>query len=133
MRIHSICLQVLGCALFVTSFLYLARSQRHEASNLGQRDWPVWGGAPDNQHYSPLAQINRDNVKQLQVAWTFDSGEKGGLQTSPLIVDGKLFGITPTQKIFAVNAATGERLWMFDSGIQGLQPDRGLAYWTSGN
>jgi quinoprotein glucose dehydrogenase len=97
------------------------------------QDWAVWGGGPENSHYSRLAQINRANVKRLEVAWSFDTGEEGGLQTSPIIVDGVLYGITPTQKIFALNAATGELLWKFDSGIKGLQPDRGLAYWASGN
>jgi len=132
MRSYSALAQVLGCTLIITSLIYATGAQRHESAAAGQQDWPVWGGA-DNQHYSSLAQINRSNVKQLQLAWSFDTGEKGGLQTSPLIVDGKLYGISPTQKIFALNAATGERLWSFDSGIKGMQPDRGLAYWSDGN
>jgi quinoprotein glucose dehydrogenase len=101
-----------------------ATDQRH--------DWPAYGGSAENDHYSSLAQINRGNVKQLAVAWTFDTGEEGGLQTSPIIVSGVLYGITPTQKIFALDAATGKRRWKFDSGIKGTQPDRGLAYWTDG-
>lgn len=96
------------------------------------RDWPVWGGGPENMHYSPLNQINRGNVKTLVTAWMFDSGEQGGLQTSPLIVVGVLYGITPTQKIFALDAGSGNLLWKFDSGINGTQPDRGLAYWSNG-
>jgi quinoprotein glucose dehydrogenase len=95
-------------------------------------DWPVYGGAPENNHYSPLAIINRDNVTKLAVAWSFDTHEEGGLQTSPIIVHGVLYGITPTQKVFALNAATGKLLWKFDSGIKGTQPDRGLCYWSDG-
>jgi len=95
-------------------------------------DWPVWGGGPENTHYSPLTQIHRGNVKGLEVAWTFDTEEQGGLQTSPIIVDGVLYGITPTQKIFALDAANGKLLWKFDSGIKGTQPERGLAYWSGG-
>jgi len=101
-----------------------ASEQRH--------DWPAYGGAPENNHYSSLAQINRENVKRLSVAWTFDTQEQGGLQTSPIIVEGVLYGITPTQKVFALDAATGKPLWKFDSGIRGTQPDRGLAYWSDG-
>jgi quinoprotein glucose dehydrogenase len=97
-----------------------------------QYDWPVYGGSPANTHYSPLAQVNRGNVKDLQVAWMFDSGEQGGFETNPIIVDGVLYGITPTQKIFALQASTGKLLWKFDSGMIGTQPDRGLAYWSDG-
>jgi quinoprotein glucose dehydrogenase len=97
------------------------------------RDWPAYGGSAEETHYSSLSQINRANVKQLRVAWSFDTGEPGGLETSPIIVNGVLYGITPTQKVFALNAATGELLWKFDSGIKGTQADRGLAYWASEN
>jgi quinoprotein glucose dehydrogenase len=96
------------------------------------QDWPAYGGAPENNHYSSLAQISRENIKHLAVAWSFDTGEEGGLQTSPIIVAGVLYGLTPTQKVFALEAATGKLLWKFDSGINGTQPDRGLAYWTDG-
>jgi quinoprotein glucose dehydrogenase len=95
------------------------------------QSWAVYGGDPENTHYSPLTQINRENVKDLRVAWAYDTGETGGLEASPLIVDGVLYGITPSQEIFALDAATGKPLWKFDSGIVGTQPDRGLAYWSS--
>jgi quinoprotein glucose dehydrogenase len=96
------------------------------------RDWPVYGGAPDQQHYSSLTQIDRSNVRELTVAWTYDSGEKGGLQTSPIIVDGVLYAYTPSQKVIALDAATGKLIWKFDSHLDASQPARGLAYWTDG-
>ena len=65
-------------------------------------DWPVYGGQKANDHYSPLAQINRSNVGRLKVAWTYDTGEKGvGLQASPLIVGRTLYAYTPSQKVIA--------------------------------
>src|SRR5580692_1527533 len=100
-------------------------------SSAERRDWPAYGGASENTHYSSLRQINRTNVKELAVAWSFNTGEQGGLETSPIIVDGILYGITPTQKVFALDAASGQLLWKFDSGMKGTQPDRGLAYWAS--
>ena len=68
----------------------------------------------------------------MAVAWSYDTGEEGGLQTSPLIVGGTLYGLTPTQKVFALDAATGNELWKFALGVVGSQPDRGLAYWSDG-
>jgi quinoprotein glucose dehydrogenase len=108
--------------------LVLARAPQNQSS---MQNWPTNGGASGNAHYSPLAQINRTNVTQLEVAWSFDTQEPGGLQTSPIIVDGTLYGVTPTQKVFALDAATGKLLWKFDSGITGTQPERGLAFWSN--
>ena len=121
------------CAASAGDLSLLAGQDRSDKSATAQQDdWSVYGGAPENDHYSNLSQINRENVRQLAVAWSYDSGEEGGLQTSPIIVAGVLYGITPTQQIFALNASTGKVLWKFDSKIRGTQPDRGLAYWTDG-
>jgi quinoprotein glucose dehydrogenase len=95
-------------------------------------DWPVYGGGPDSDHYSSLAQINRSNVHELKVTWTFDTGEKGNLEDNPLIVDGTLYAYTFSQKVIALDAATGTLKWKFDSGIYATQPARGVAYWTDG-
>ena len=94
--------------------------------------WSAYGGTPDQIRYSTLRQITRANVKQLAVAWTYDSGESGGLQTQPIVADGVLYGYTPTHKAFAVRADTGALLWTFDSGIRGQGANRGLMYWASG-
>ena len=110
-----------------------ATARPQAESSPPSQDWPVWNGSPANLHYSSLAQIDRSNVKQLQLAWSYDTGEKGGMQTSPLVVGRVLYGISPTQKVFAVDAASGKLLWNFDSGIKGMQPNRGLAYWSSGD
>ncbi|HEX6822359.1 MAG TPA: PQQ-binding-like beta-propeller repeat protein [Candidatus Sulfotelmatobacter sp.] len=96
-----------------------------------ETDWPMYGGDSAKTHYSPLQQINTANVTQLEVAWSYDTAETGGLQTSPIEVDGVLYGISPSQKVFALDAATGKLKWKFDSGVAGTQPDRGLSYWSS--
>ena len=108
------------------------KAQADLNSAQAQYDWPAYGGDVESDHYSPLTQINRRNVKNLKVAWSFDTHEKGGLETSPIVVAGVLYGITPEQKVFALDAATGELLWRFDSGVFGPQPNRGLAYWADG-
>lgn len=97
-----------------------------------EADWPAYNGNRNGDHDSPLTQINRSNVTQLHVAWEYDTGEKGDLQTNPLIVGRTLFAYTPSGKIIALDAATGHRLWTFDSGVDTTQPSRGFAYWTDG-
>ncbi len=96
-----------------------------------QSDWPAYNGGPDGDHYSSLKQINRGNVHRLEQAWRFDTGEKGGLQANPLIVGRTLYAYTPTQKVVALDAGTGQLKWKFDSGIIGTQPARGLTYWSA--
>jgi len=94
----------------------------------------VWGygGGPRQIRYSPLTAINRGNVRSLQVAWTYDPGERGALQTQPVVAGDVLYGYTPTHKTFAIDAATGAPLWTFDPGIKGSGPNRGVMYWASG-
>ena len=119
-------------ALTLAAFSFSSSPRAQSTAPAPNQDWPTYGGSPEGTHYSSLTQINRTNVNQLKLAWSFDTGESGGLQSSPIIVDGVLFGISPTQKIFALNAATGKLLWQFDSGIKGTQPDRGLSCWSDG-
>ena len=106
-------------------------------------DWPTYGGNKAGNRYSPLTQINTQTVKNLQLAWTFDTGEnksdeKGmDMQCQPIVVDGVLYGTTPRLKLFAVNAATGQQLWRFDPSANPekkprFQPMRGVTYWADG-
>jgi quinoprotein glucose dehydrogenase len=92
----------------------------------------AYGGGPEQIRHSPLTEINRGNVTKLQVAWTYDTGEPGPLQTQPVVVGDVLYGYTPTHKTFAISAATGAPLWTFDPGIKGSGPNRGVMYWQSG-
>ncbi len=96
------------------------------------RGWKTYGGTPDQIRYSALDQIDRSNVHELEVAWMYDTGEAGDLQTQPIVVDGVLYAYTPTHKTIALDAATGALLWQFDSGIEGTGANRGLMYWESG-
>jgi len=102
------------------------------AANQQQMDWPAYNGSQNGNHYSGLAQIDRSNVAKLKVAWTFDTHEQGGLQTNPLIVGPMLFAYTPSQKVLALDAASGKVLWTFDPGSQSQQPSRGFSYWSDG-
>jgi quinoprotein glucose dehydrogenase len=84
-------------------------------------EWPVNGGH-DNIRYSPLTQINRDNVGRLRIAWTYDAHDafKGSeMQSNPVIVGGVLYATTATLRVLALDAETGRELWTFDPGAGG--------------
>jgi len=97
------------------------------------RGWLAYGGGPERIRYSPLDQINRHNVRQLEAAWTFDSGEEGGLQANPIVVDGVVYTTTPKHHVVALDAATGTLRWKFDSKIPLSGANRGVTYWASGD
>jgi quinoprotein glucose dehydrogenase len=96
-------------------------------------EWPVYGGSAANTHYSTLSQINVGNVSKLQEVWRFDTKEGGGLETTPVIVDGVLYGFSPLLKVFALDAATGKLAWEFvPPGRLTPRKVRGLTYWADG-
>ncbi|MDF0544304.1 PQQ-binding-like beta-propeller repeat protein [Sphingobium sp. H39-3-25] len=99
--------------------------------NARNGDWASYHGNAGGDHFSPLTQINPRNVESLEPAWRIDTGP-GGLQTTPLVIDGILYGLTPDQKIFAVDATNGKQLWQRTLPDSNKQPVRGLNYWTSG-
>ena len=99
-----------------------------------QLDWPVYGGQGAQDHYSPLSQINRSNVKNLVVAWKFDTGEQGGdLEATPIVVGNVLYTLTPSHGVIALDAASGKLLWKFEADVAGFARSRGVSYWTDGH
>ena len=111
--------------------IILAAGAATVCSYAADTNWPAYGGSPEGTRYSPLKQINKANVAQLKEAWRYDTADGAGAsQTQPIMVDGVLYGITPKHKTVAIDAATGKRLWQFDSGMEGNSPNRGLVYWS---
>ena len=77
-------------------------------------DWTTHGGSPLSWRYSALNQINASNVKNLAPAWIFQTGDYAeNLQSTPLVVDGVMYVITPRAHVFALDAATGRQLWQY--------------------
>src|SRR5262245_16256753 len=82
-------------------------------------EWRTYGGTLSNTRYSPLDQINRDNFKNLEVAWRFKTDNLGSrpeftFQSTPLVVGGTLCSTGGTRRaVFAMDAATGELKWVF--------------------
>lgn len=98
-----------------------------------ERDWPAYGGGSENIRYSRLKQIDRSNVRWLEVAWRFDARDgDGGLQTQPIVIDGVLYANTPKHRVIALDAATGTLKWKFDAGIDSSGANRGVTWWADG-
>ncbi|MBU6393069.1 MAG: pyrroloquinoline quinone-dependent dehydrogenase [Sphingomonadales bacterium] len=115
----------LGAALCATASSTLAeRAAEASGTSLGQDQ--------TGDHHFAIDQIKPGNVARLQVAWTYETGP-GGLQTTPLFRDGRLYVVTPDQQVVALDPASGRELWKFSSSVRGQQPVRGLSYWRSGD
>ena len=80
-------------------------------------EWSLHGGGTSEQRYSPLTQITADNAAKLGLAWYADFTEKGQWQSTPVMVDGRLYVTTPWSKVYAYNAATGALLWKYDPKV----------------
>jgi quinoprotein glucose dehydrogenase len=107
-------------------------------------DWPYYGHDAGGTRYSPLSQINRENVANLKVAWTFHVGDisdgtggkkRSGLETTPILVDGTLYLTSGFNRVFAIDPETGKQRWVYDPKIDlaGNYGDglinRGVAAW----
>jgi quinohemoprotein ethanol dehydrogenase len=100
--------------------------------------WTSHGRDYSEQRYSPLKQINTDNVSQLGLAWFGDLVERGGsYETTPLVVDGRIFVTSPWSKLYAFDAKTGKPLWKYDPKVPGEYAvklccgivNRGAGFW----
>ena len=89
--------------------------------------WPTYANDPGGTRYSAAKQINKSNVGQLEVAWTYRTGalphdeeldKKAAFEATPILIDGKLFLSTPYNHVIALNAATGAKLWEFDPKLE---------------
>lgn len=103
-------------------------------------DWPIYGGTPNADRYTKLDQIDSANVDQLQVAWTYRTGDNDSLpadfQCHPIIVKGVMYLTSPKIKLIALDAATGAERWKFDP-FENREPEvhasRGVVYWEKEN
>ena len=132
-----------GFAFFVLGILFCWLVPVTSSQSVPDSGWPNYGNDPGGTRYSPAAQINRSNVAQLRVAWTYRTGaldtptrliKKAAFEATPILVDGKLFLSTPYNQVIALNPETGVKLWEFDPGID-LQRNysevasRGVSAW----
>ena len=129
---------------FYPVFPTLAQGPSQDAGPLVE--WPVYGGTLQSQHYSPLSQIDADNVGELRIAWRWFAGNFGPRpearsETTPLMIDGVLYATAGiTRNVVAIDALSGETLWVwrpdegerFDASPRKLS-GRGVAWWRDGD
>ena len=103
--------------------------------------WKAYASETGSTGYSPLDQINRDNVKNLQVAWTwkFDNFGNTNTEVTPIMVNGVLyFPLSPRRTIIAADAGTGQTLWTWRPTEDERETRaartyaRGVAFWSNG-
>ncbi len=137
-------------ALLLTLAGCQAAAPRGDAFAPPDAEWRAYGGTYASARYSPLDQINRDNVSQLRVAWRWRSPDHDVMErdprietfaneTTPLMVGGVLYVSTSLSQVAAIDAATGQTIWTHDPEVWklGTPPNhgwvhRGVAYWTDG-
>jgi quinoprotein glucose dehydrogenase len=128
-----------SAALAVISAACAARVPSPSPAPIGG-DWPTTGGAPGNSHYSPLDQINRDNVSSLRVTWVYHAADARAdnhsqIQATPIVVDGVLYATTPSLDVIALRADSGTLIWRFDpfpGRARESHVNRGVVYWSDG-
>jgi quinoprotein glucose dehydrogenase len=135
-----------GCAVLSSVLCALTCvNPVHAQTGTRNGEWRTYGGDLGSTRYAPLDQINAENFGKLQVAWRFKTDVFGirpdyNLQTTPLMINGVLYATVGSRRVaVAIDAATGELLWMYrlDEGKRSaaaprLLSGRGVAYWTDG-
>ncbi len=120
------------------------------ASPKTEGEWRYYAGDPGSSKYSPLEQINRGNVGELKIAWSWDSPDlplqkrnrmfsSFAYETTPLMVGGTLYATTSLCQVAAIDPQTGKTRWVFDpKGYLAGRPtnlgfvQRGAAWWSDG-
>jgi len=101
-------------------------------------NWMTYGRTYGEQRFSPLDQINYQNVSQLGLAWYYDLDTNRGQEATPLVIDGVMYFTSAWSKVFALDAATGKLLWSYDPKVHGDWAvnaccdvvNRGVAAWN---
>jgi glucose dehydrogenase len=133
-RMHAgFTLSLLACML--SSFAGRALAQKAAVQSSAAQDHTTWrdyGGSADSAQYSALHQINRSNVKKLQVAWSYPTGDDNRYVFNPIVVDGTMYVLAKHNSIVALDAATGKELWAHATDPKTtLITNRGINYWES--
>lgn len=99
------------------------------AENFDYTGWDAYLGGSESSQYTALSQITKDNVNQLELAWTYMAGDGQPPQFNPIVANGMMYVLRADGKLAALNPTTGEELWQ--SETTGRIGVRGINYWQS--
>jgi quinoprotein glucose dehydrogenase len=91
--------------------------------------WKDYAGASDSSKFVSLTEINKSNVSQLKIAWTYPTGDTLNYQFNPVIVDNVMYVLAKNNSLVALNATTGEEIWIH-ANLRSISR-RGINYWES--
>lgn len=96
------------------------------------RGWNDYAGSPDGAQYSALSQINKSNVNQLEIAWSYPTDDGNKYAFNPLVAHGLMYVLAKNNSIVALDAVTGKEQWSYvpDANIKAIT-NRGINYWES--
>ncbi|HBL93570.1 MAG TPA: PQQ-dependent dehydrogenase, methanol/ethanol family, partial [Hyphomonas sp.] len=80
-------------------------------------EWLTYGGTYDEQRHSSLIDVNKETVADLGVAWTYDLATNRGVESTPIVVDGVMYVTSAWSLVYALDAKTGEELWVYDPDV----------------
>jgi quinoprotein glucose dehydrogenase len=118
---------VIGFAFVVGALVAVPLAQQKGKSKFNT--WRQYLGSSDSSQYSSLDQINKKNVGQLQVAWTYSTGDMRTYRFNPIVVDNVMYTLAKNMAVVALDAASGKEIWTHEN--QGAIGDRGMNYWES--
>lgn len=105
--------------------------QQQDAKTSNQhKTWTQYGGGADQSKYTTLNQITKENVAQLEVAWTYSTGDEVlSYKFNPIVVDNIMYVLAKNNSLVALDATTGKEIWIHAN----LNPasKRGINYWES--
>lgn len=111
--------QVSGAASTIEPTLGFIDDERIKNAAAEPGNWLSFGRTYEEQRHSPLTQINRETISDLGLAWYKDMGTNRAQEATPIVVDGIMFFTSSWSRVYAIDAKSGEELWMFDPEVPG--------------
>lgn len=114
----------------VSCGIFSRKSPKSQGPNIGQHtSWRQYGGSADQSRYLEFKQINKKNVSQLEVAWSYNTHDEVGYLFNPIVIDNVMYLMAKNHSLVALDATTGKEIWIH-AGLNGMTW-KGINYWEN--